>query len=239
MIGTLLNVAAILTGGIIGLTVAKNLSTKVQQRLKFLLGAFIVYAGFSLVWNSIGGSFGRVVKQLGIVMLALILGHATGKLMRLQKGMNRLGQYARERFSDAPTAQTSRWSEGFITCSLLYCVGPMALLGAIEEGSTGVFRTLATKAVLDGLSTLAFAKTFGWGVLLSAIPVLAYQGTLTLAAMQIEPLLNDKLLVDSVNATGGFLVVFVSLIVLDVKKVPLADYLPSLVFAPLLTAWLI
>ena len=238
MVGTILNTAAILAGGVIGLTVAKNLSLKTQQRLKFLLGAFIVYAGWSATWNALNGSLGQVAKQITIILLSLLLGNVAGKLLRLQKGLNRLGQYAKERLSQASVAAAgSRVSEGFITCTLLFCVGPMAILGAMEDGLTGTFRTLAIKSVLDGLATVAFAKTFGWGVLLSAIPVFAYQGTITLAAQSLQSILQDQALFDSINATGGLLVSFIALTVLEVKKVPLADYLPSLVFAPLLTAW--
>jgi uncharacterized membrane protein YqgA involved in biofilm formation len=239
MIGTILNTAAILVGGFIGLTVAREISLRTQHLLKLLLGAFILYAGFTTTWNALNGSFGRVVKQLGIVVLSLLLGNVAGKLLRLQKGVNRLGQYAKERFARAQSDQPSdnRFSEGFVTCTLLFCVGPMAFLGALQDGLTGNFRILAIKSVLDGLSTMAFAKTFGWGVMLSAIPVLAYQGTVTLAATSLQPLLEGKDILDSINATGGLLVAFIALIVFEVKKVPLADYLPSLVFAPLLTLW--
>jgi len=237
MIGTILNTAAILLGGTVGLTVARDISPKNQIRLKFVLGAFIIYAGFSTTWSALSGSFGRVLKLLGIVSLALVLGNILGKLLRLQKSVNYLGQYAKERLVKSSTAGENRISEGFITCTLLFCVGPMAILGALQDGLTGSFRTLAIKSVLDGLSTMAFAKTFGWGVLLSALPVLAYQGTITLAATAIQPLLENKDVLDSINATGGLLVAFIALIVLDVKKVPLADYLPSLIVAPLLAAW--
>lgn len=237
MIGTILNTAAILIGGTLGLTVAREMSLKTQHWLKLGLGAFIVYAGFSTTWGALNGSFGRILKQVGIVLLSLLLGNAVGKLLRLQKGVNRLGRYAKERFTHAQSATDSRVGEGFVTCTLLFCVGPMAFLGALQDGLTGNFRTLAIKSALDGLSSMAFAKTFGWGVLLSALPVLAYQGTITLAATAVQPFLENKDILDSVNAIGGLLVSFIALIVLDVKRVPLADYLPSLIFAPLLTAW--
>jgi hypothetical protein len=237
MIGTILNTAAILAGGTIGLTVAKDIPPHHQTRLKMFLGAFITYAGFSTTWSALNGSFGRVTKQIAIILLALILGNVVGKAMRLQKGLNRLGEYARDRFSRAQTGAEPRVAEGFVTCTLLFCVGPMSILGALQDGLGGSIRTLAIKSVLDGISTMAFARTFGWGVLLSALPVLAYQGTITLAATAVQPLLQNRELLDSVNATGGLLISFIALMVFEVKKVPLADYLPSLVFAPLLTAW--
>lgn len=237
MIGTLLNTTAILAGGAIGLTVARDISAANQQRLKFLLGAFTIYAGFSMVWAAVGGSFGRVVKQLTIMLLALLLGNATGKLLGLQRAVSRLGEFAKERLATPTTANGSRFNDGFVTPTLLFCVGPMAILGALEDGLIGSIRTLAIKSVLDGLATMAFARTFGWSVLLSAVPVLAYQGTITLMAGGLQSWLADPIVLKSIGATGGMLVAFIALVVLEVKKVPLADYLPSLLYAPLLTAW--
>src|SRR4030095_4445092 len=121
MIGTLLNTAAILVGGTVGLTVVRDISLKTQQRLKVALGAFIVYAGLSTTWGALNGGFGRILKQLGIVLLSLVLGNAVGKLLHLQKGVNRLGRYAKERFTQAHSASDSRAGEGFITCTLLFC----------------------------------------------------------------------------------------------------------------------
>ena len=235
MIGTILNGAAILAGGAAGLTLTKDISPANQSRLKVALGVFVVYSGLSAAWGGFNGTFGQVMKQIAITMLALILGNLAGKGMRLQKTLNGLGQYARERFSKARPNDPNRTSEGFITCTLLFCVGPMAILGALQDGLTGDFKTLAVKSVMDGLATLAFAKTFGWGVILSLIPVVAYQGTITLAARAAEPFLRDQALLNSVNATGGLLICCLALIVLDLKKVRIADYLPSLAFAPLLT----
>lgn len=237
MIGTILNTGAILVGGTLGLTVTRDLSLKNQHRLKFLLGAFTIYAGFSMIWNSIGGSFSRVAMQLGIMLLAILLGHATGRLLGLQRAVNRMGDYVKERMAAAPDGSSSRLTDGFVTCTLLFCVGPMAILGALENGLTGGLRTLAIKSVLDGLATMAFARTFGWGVLLAAVPVLIYQGSITLLAGSLESRLSDPLLLQSIGATGGMLVAFVALVVLEIKKVPLVDYLPSLIYAPLLTLW--
>ncbi|MBM3838074.1 MAG: DUF554 domain-containing protein [Verrucomicrobia bacterium] len=235
MIGTILNGAAILVGGVAGLAVAREISAANQSRLKVALGVFVVYAGLSATWSGLNGTFGQIAKQIGIALLSLILGNLLGKLLRIQKSLNSLGQYARERFTKARPTDPNRLSEGFVTCSLLFCVGPMAILGAVQDGLTGDFKTLAIKSVMDGLATMAFSKTFGWGVILSLIPVVSYQGTLTLAAKAVQPVLRDQALLDSINATGGLLVCCLALIVLDLKKVRVADYLPSLAFAPLLT----
>ena len=235
-LGTILNAAGILLGGILGLTLRKQLSPARQIAIKGLLGVFTVYVGLKMTWMSLGGGVGPIAKQLVIVLVSLILGRITGRLLHLQKFLNRLGGYAKRKFSEASPATPHRFAEGFITCTLLFCVGPMAILGAIQDGF-GHWQTLGIKALMDGLATMAFVTTFGWGVILSVIPVVAYQGTITLCAKLLEPFLHDQVLLDSVNATGGLLVFCIALIILELKRIELADYLPSLIFAPLIT-WL-
>ncbi|MFO1498385.1 MAG: DUF554 domain-containing protein [Verrucomicrobiota bacterium] len=237
MLGTILNAGAIVAGGVIGLTTAQDLSPVNQSRLKVLLGVFTVFAGLSMAWNGFSGSLSHRAAQFGIAMLALTLGKLTGRMLRVQKGMNKVGQLAQRKFAHAKVQERSRAGEGFVTCALLFCVGPMAILGALQDGLLGSYRTLAIKSVLDGLATMAFAKVFGWGVILAAIPVLAYQGTITLAAELLEPSLGDPRLIESLNLTGGLLVFSIALIILELKKVALGDYLPSLALAPLLTWW--
>lgn len=237
MIGTILNAAAIVAGGVVGLTTTRQLSPVNQTALKILLGVFTTYVGLSMVWQGLNGAFLQVLKQLGIVLLALILGNLTGKLLRFQKSLNRLGRFAREKLSAARPDSPHRINDGFVTCSVLFCVGPMAALGALYDGLTGNFLVLAAKAVMDGLATMAFVTTFGWGAITSALPVVAYQGTITLLGQMLQPYLQTHGLLDSVNATGGFLVFCIALIILELKKIELADYLPSLVFAPLLAFW--
>lgn len=237
MIGTLLNAAAIVAGGVAGLTTTRQLSPVNQTALKILMGVFTTYVGLSMVWRGLNGTFAQVLKQLGIVLLALILGNVTGKLLRFQKSLNRLGQHARQRLSNARPDAPHRINDGFVTCSILFCVSPMAFLGGLHDGLGGNYKILATKAVMDGLATMAFVTTFGWGTIMSALPVVACQGTVTLLAKTLRPFLETHALLDSINATGGFLVFSIALIILELKKVELADYLPSLAYAPLLT-WL-
>ncbi|MBI5800421.1 MAG: DUF554 domain-containing protein [Verrucomicrobia bacterium] len=237
MTGTFINTAAILVGGFVGLTAARQLSAQTQTRIKLALAAFTLYAGASMVWQGTGGSLGTVLKQLGIAMLALVLGNALGMALRLQAGLNKLGRFVKERIAKASPADDNRFSEGFVTCTLLFCVGPMAILGALEDGTSGDFKILAIKSALDGLAAMGFAATFGPGVLLAALPVLAYQGTLTLLAHALADQLHDPLLLGSIRVTGGLVVMCITVVILDVRKVPLANYLPSLAVAPLLTHW--
>ena len=238
MIGTIINVAAIVLGGIVGLAVAREISPTIEHRLKMILGVLTIYVGMKTTWQAINGSFGSVANQVTIVLVALIIGNLIGKVLRLQKGINKFGEYAKNIFQKHDPAKPKRFGEGFVTCTILFCVGPMAIIGSLEDGLTGKVETLAVKSVMDGLATVAFVKTFGIGPIFAAIPVLAYQGTITLGAKALEPVLSNHLLLDSISATGGLLILCISVVILDIQKVPLADYLPSLIVAPVLT-WLL
>lgn len=236
MIGTALNVAGILIGGVVGLVRRKPFSPARESFLKVALGVFTVFYGLRLTWVSLNGSLWQILKQLLIAVLALMLGRLTGRLLHLQKMSNQLGREARERIAATKPADSGRLSDGFKTCAALYCAAPLALLGALQDGLSGYYHPLAVKAVMDGLGTMGFALLFGWGVLLSALPVLAFQGTITLVCAQyLRPFLEAHGLVDSVNAVGGLLVFCVALLIFEIKRIEVADYLPALIFAPLLT----
>ena len=235
-----MNVAAVVAGGFAGLLVKKQLSASAQNYFKVVIGAFTVYFGLHLTWISFNGSIGRIVKQLAIVLLSLVLGNILGKLLRLQKASNRIGQLARERMERATPDNPQRFADSFIVCTLLFCAAPLGILGAIHNGLLpDYFYPLAVKAAMDGLAAMGFAGLFGWGVILSAVPLLVFQGTITLVcAHSLAPFLEAHNLSDSVNATGGLVIFCVSLLIFEVRKVHVADYLPSLFFAPLLT-WLL
>lgn len=237
MTGTWINVAGILIGGIAGLTVARNLAPATQYRLRAILAVLIVYIGLRTTWDALNGPLSHVLKQFGISLLSISLGSLTGHLIGLQRGVNRLGRFASERFKQAGDSSAHSAVDGFVTATLVYCVGPMAILGSLADGLRGDWKTLALKGLLDGLGTLGFVATFGWPVMLSAIPVLAYQGTITLAARELSPWLQDQALLDAFSATGGLILTTIALVILGLRKVPLANYLPALAYAPLLTAW--
>ena len=238
MTGTVLNAAAILLGATAGLTLSREISAVNQGRLKTGMAVFVVYAGLSAAWSGFNGTFGQVLGQMGVVAVALIFWNMVGKLLRLQKAANHLGRHARDQFARVSQAGVTSFGGGFVTCAIVFCVGPISLLGALLDGFAGDFKLLAVKSLMDGLAAMAFARVFGWGVLVSAVPVLAWQGSVSLAARALQPVLLDHALLDSVFATSGLLVCCLSLIILEVKKVRLADYVPSLAVAPLLTWWL-
>ena len=236
MIGTALNVAGILIGGLAGLARRKPLSPVNESFFKVALGVFTVFYGLRLTWISVNGTFLQILKQLLIAVLALMLGKMAGRLLHLQKMSNRLGRQARERIAATKPADPRQLSEGFKTCAALFCAAPLAILGSVQDGLSGYYYPLAVKAVMDGLATMGFISLFGWGVMFAALPVLVFQGTITLVCAQyLKPFLETHSLVDPVNAAGGLLVFSVALVILQLKKIELADYLPSLIFAPLLT----
>ena len=237
MFGTALNVAGILIGGFVGLARRKPLRPVNESFFKVSLGVFTVFYGLRLTWLSLNGMFLQVTKQLLIVVLALILGKMVGRLLRLQSLSNYLGHQAREHISALKPADSRQWSEGFKTCAALFCAAPLGILGSVQDSLSGYYYPLAVKAVMDGLATMGFISLFGWGAMLAALPVLVFQGTITLVCAQyLKPFLEAHSLVDPVNATGGLLVFSVALVILQLKKIELADYLPSLALAPLL-AW--
>lgn len=240
MIGTILNVCGILFGGTIGLTSSKALSAAAESQLKVILGSLTVFFGLRLTWLSLNGSFPHLLQQCVIVILALILGKMTGRLLHLQRLSNSLGHRAHEHILAAQASGSPKASDGFQPCAILFCAAPLGIVGAIEEGLSlsHYFYPLTVKAVMEGFAAMGLARVLGWGVLLSAFPVFALQGTLTLACGHVlEPFLAAHGVLDSVNAAGGVLVFSVALVMLGLKRIELADYLPSLLFAPLLT-WL-
>jgi hypothetical protein len=240
MIGTILNSAAIMIGGTLGLTTFKALSPSSESQLRIVLAAFTVFFGLRLTWLSLNGSVLQILKQSAILLFALMLGKLVGRILGLQKASNYLGRRAQEQIVAAQSSRSHTVNEGFKPCAILFCAAPLGILGAVQDGllSSHYFYPLAVKAVMDGFAALGFIRILGWGVLLSAIPVLAVQGTLTLVcAFFVAPLLSERGLLDPVNAVGGMLVFCVALVMLGLKRIELTDYLPSLLFAPLLT-WL-
>lgn len=237
MTGTILNAMGILLGGLLGLLLARQFSPPTQLALRGLMGVLTVFLGLRITWESLNGNFFQMFKQLVVVILALMLGRILGRLLRIQQNLNRLGQYASRRFAEVRPDDPNRVNEGFVICAMLFCAGPLGPMGAVADGLTGYWQPLAIKMVMDGLAAMGFVSIFGWGVLLAAFPVFVYQGTITLLIHRFEPFLRDHSLVDSINAVDGLLVFCVSLIVLELKKLELADYLPSLLMAPLIT-WL-
>lgn len=233
MVGTLVNVATILVGGFLGLLLGSRLPERVRQTVIAGLGLFTLAYGLKLFLST---------QNALAVLGSLLIGVLLGEWMQIDRALQQLGIWLESRFAKTEDGVSdNRFVRGFVTASLVFCVGPMAILGSIQDGLTGDYQTLVVKAVLDGFGALAFASSLGVGVLFSAGIVLLYQGTISLLAVQVQSVVTDAMMVE-MNATGGVLLLAIALSsLLEIKKLRTGNFLPALVIAPfmvLLMEWL-
>ncbi len=227
--GTLLNVATVLVGTVIGVAIGSRMPARMQDSLVTGLGFFTL-----LIAVSMGlGIFTDPVAQPGddlAVLAAVLAGVAIGELLRIQDGLESLGGWFQRRL--ARGERPSRISEGFVTASLVFCVGPLTILGSLENGLTGDIRLLAIKSLLDGVASIAFAAALGWGVALSAITVLLVQGGIAAGASALSGVM-DPITILAVSSAGGIILLGVAVRLLDLKPVRVANFLPALLLAPI------
>jgi len=227
--GTLLNVATVLAGTVIGVLIGARMPQRMQESLTTGLGFFTV-----LIAVSMGlGIFTDPAAQPGddlAVLAAILAGVTIGELLRIHDGLEWLGGWFQRRLSSGD--RPSRIAEGFVTASLVFCVGPLTILGSLENGLTGDVRLLAIKSLLDGVASIAFAAALGWGVALSAITVLVVQGGIAAGASAISGLM-DPITILAVSSAGGIMLLGVALRLLDLKPVRVANFLPALILAPI------
>lgn len=236
MIGTLLNAGAIVLGATIGLTTKFHVSPRRQQQIKVLLGVAAAFFGLRLLWTGLAsGTIKFFFYQLIIVVIAMVIGHWLGRICRVQPLMNRIGQLAKAKIESASAKPgATAPNDGFIAATLLFCAAPLGIVGAFEDGLSRAFQPLAIKAVMDGLASLTFARMFGWTALLTAVPLSAFLSGWTLLGSRLEPWLATHGLIGVVHASAGLIVTYVALIIFEVKKVEIGNYLPALVVAPAL-----
>ena len=238
MTGAFLNALGILLGALFGLAQRAPLSARTQDFFRRALGAAAVFSGLRLVWLHVNGTFLSCGKQVLIALLAVTLGNWLGRLLRLQKLSNRLGRHASNLIAATQSSARRKAGDGFIACSILFCAAPLGWLGAATDGLAGDYWLLAVKAVMDALAMTGFVKMFGWSCALAAFPVFLVLGAATLACQfYAKPLLDAHGLGDSVNVAGGLIATAIALVIFEIRKVELANYLPGLALAPLLT-WL-
>ena len=219
-----------------GLAWRQPLSLRVQVFFRSGLGAFTVLFGLRLIWENINGTLVPCLKQALIAALAVVFGNWLGRLLALQKISNRLGRHASHRFAVVQKDPPGQPADGFMTGSILFCAAPLGLVGAVTDGLTDYFYLLAVKAVMDALAMVSFMHVFRWPAALSAFTVYLFLSTLTLAVhFGALPWLVEHSLTASVNVTAGILVCAMALVIFEVRRVELANYLPALVVAPLLT----
>lgn len=235
MTGTLINVAAILSGGAVGACLRRPPSGVLEQRLKPWLGAFALYAGGRAIFLGISGEgFWVAVLRLVSLMGGLSVGRVIGGRLRLQNAWNRMGRFAREELERAHGGNKISANNAFLAVSAVFCLSPLAVAGPLIEGVSSDLRPLLLKSVLDGVAMLTFVRLLGPGSLIGVIPVLSLQGTLTLASKLALSWLEARGLDAALQATSGFLVLAVTLVIFEMGRVRLADYLPALLVVPLL-----
>lgn len=220
--GTAINVVAVLVGGGIGTLVGARLPEGMRATAMQAIGIVTLLVGVSNFLE-----FGNPLVPLVSVVAGLVVGEVLG----IERALKRLGDSLEKRFSRGE----SPVSRAFVTTSLLFCVGPLTVIGSLEDGLTGDYSLLALKSALDFIAALTFASVLGWGVLLSAGTVLLVQGTLTFGAGFLDPFVTEPM-ISATTATGGILIVGLGLMLLELKEVRVANMLPALLFAPALVA---
>lgn len=219
LFGTIVNTIAIIIGSLIGLLAKKA----IPQRMGDL-----IMTAIPIVVMVLGVQFGIASSNILIVIISLIIGAIIGELIDIDKKLDNFGEKIQKKIK----GKDSNFSVGFVSCTLIYCVGSMAILGSIESGINLNHSILYTKALLDGVSAVFFASTLGTGVLFSSISVFIYQGSLTLLSSYVAPFLSSSV-VTEMSATGGILLIALSFTILGIKKIKVANLLPA-IFMPII-----
>jgi uncharacterized protein len=230
MTGTIINIISVLVGSALGITLGARLNDKVHET---------VVRGLGLVTLMLGMQMALGTTNPLIPLGSMVVGGILGEWWDIEGALKRLGGWLEARFNRAgDEAETSRFIRGFVTTSLLFCVGPLTILGSIQDGLTGDYRLLAVKSMLDGFAALAFSASLGIGVAFSALTVLVIQGGLSLLAAQAGAVLTDPIITE-LTATGGIVLLGLSISsLLEIKPIRVANFLPALILAPLIV-WML
>lgn len=230
MIGTLINIAAVLVGGLLGLAFGARLPERLRQTIVAALGLFTLALGVRMFLQT-----QNPILALG----GLLIGGLLGEWWRIEAGLEALGARLEARFAGGATTEegSARFVRGFLMASLLFCVGPMTILGSIQDGLSGDYSLLAIKAVLDGFAALALSSTLGIGVLFSVLVILLYQGGISLLAGQAQAILTAPMIAE-MTAVGGLLLLGLAISsLLSIKPIRVGNLLPALLATPLIV-WL-
>jgi len=227
MTGTILNTAAILFGGLLGLRFGKLLPEKSRETIIIGIGLFTIGISVSMFLNT---------NNSLIVLGGLLIGGLFGEYLQIETRLNQLGLRLEKLFngkSPVPSSGSS-FVRGFMTSSVIFCIGPLAILGAIQDGLVGDYQLLAIKSVMDGFTAFALTSTLGIGVLFSAPIVFLYQGGFSLLAFQLQGIMS-QVMIDEMTATGGLLLIGLAISsLLEIKPIRVSNFLPSLVISPLI-----
>lgn len=229
MLGTFLNVITIIVGSLLGMLLAGRFPERVRQTIVAGLGLFTFGLGVQMFLKS---------ENILVVLGSLLVGALLGEWWKIEEHLQALGRLLESKFMRGGSAEQVRFVRGFLTSSLLFCVGPMAILGSIDAGLTGNVQILAVKSTLDGFASLAFASSLGVGVLFSILPLLIYQGGITLLAGQVQAVVSTAMM-NEMSATGGLILMAIAVSsLLEIKPIRTGNFLPALLIAPALVALL-
>jgi uncharacterized membrane protein YqgA involved in biofilm formation len=229
--GTLLNVAAVLIGTTVGVLVGTRIPARMGETLTVGLGLFTAVLGMSMGLRIFTDPL--ILPGDDLAILAGVLGGAAiGQLLRLHEGLEALGAWFQRRLARSD-GRPSRIAEAFVTASLVFCVGPLTILGSLDNGLRGDVTLLAVKSLLDGVAAIAFAAALGAGVYLSALTVLVVQGSIAAGAFLLRAAMDERTIL-AISAAGGLILLGVALRLLEIKPVRVASFLPALVLAPIL-----
>lgn len=219
MLGTIVNTAAIIFGSIVGLLCHGGIPDKYNKTVMKAIGLSVILIG---IMNALKN------ENLLLVIISLVVGSLIGEYLKIEDRLDNLGLWIESKF----TRNTNNISQGFVTSSLLFCVGSMAIIGPLQSGLTGNHEILYAKSVLDGITSIIFTSSLGLGVIFSSIPVLLYQGCITIAASFLEPFLTLSVIND-MSAVGGLLIMALGLNMLELQQIKVGNMLPA-IFIPLI-----
>lgn len=216
-LGTIINFFLIIAGSLLGIILCNWFPKNVNQTVMY---------GLALATAMLGIQMGIKSENMILVILSIVIGAVSGELIGIQRFFDRIGALLQKKFSKK-NDKSNNFTKGFVSTSLLFCVGPMAIMGSVENGLTGNYTLLLTKSIMDGFASIAFASSLGIGVLFSSFTVLLYQGTLTMLAELVKNILTDDV-VREMTATGGILMIGLALNILGIRKVKVGNLLPAL-----------
>lgn len=237
-LGTLINVVAIIFGTTIGVLVGNRLSEKTSRVVTDGLGLVVLVLGGLNVMSLLDDEFVSAVGAgipLLVVIGAILIGGIIGSALKIEHRLEQLGSSLQKKFAGKGTKDSKeKFITGFVNASLVFTIGPLAILGALSDGLGQGIEQLATKSILDAFASLAFAASLGWGVVLSAIPVGLWQGLITALAFTVGAVVSVPL-ISALTATGGVLLMGVGLRLLQIRAVAVGNMLPALIVAPVIT----
>jgi uncharacterized membrane protein YqgA involved in biofilm formation len=229
--GTLVNAATVLAGTTIGVLLGDRLPERIRETVMHALGLFVITLGVFEGTQAFTGPLATFTRGSAVVvLLSILVGGVIGELLRIDDALTRLGEALRRRF-ERRGDDRGRFVEGFVVASLVFCVGPLTVLGSIQDGLNGDSQLLIIKSVLDGFAALAFSAALGWGVGFSVLTILVYQGALSLAAGLGAGAFSPAM-ISAMTAVGGVMILAIGLRLLELKTIRVANLLPALVLAP-------